>query len=150
MPGSYSYTTRPHNLLKMTAFWDNRNLVEVGGSKHLWNVGKLLPDYRAQHPRRQPSSYSPPWEPEISQIVGLFNFVFYIAQITQHRNTEWLNDKLWCMRKEAVISCPKICLLGARKSKKILVVKDSRSRNRNSNLEPLEYDGMLTSGISTD
>jgi hypothetical protein len=27
-----------------------------GGSKHLWNVGKLLPDYTAQHPRRQLSS----------------------------------------------------------------------------------------------
>jgi hypothetical protein len=37
-----------------------------GGSKHLWNVGKLLPDYTAQQPRRQPSSYSPPWEPQIS------------------------------------------------------------------------------------
>jgi hypothetical protein len=35
------------------------------GSKHLWNVGKLLPDYTAQHPRRQPSSYSLPWEPQI-------------------------------------------------------------------------------------
>jgi hypothetical protein len=39
---------------------------DVGGSKHLWNVGKLLPDYMAQQPRRQPSSYSPPWQPEIS------------------------------------------------------------------------------------
>jgi hypothetical protein len=29
---------------------------EDGGSKHLWNVGKLLPDYTAQQPRRQPSS----------------------------------------------------------------------------------------------
>jgi hypothetical protein len=37
------------------------------GSKHLWNVSKLLPDYTAQHPRRQSSSYSPLWEPEISQ-----------------------------------------------------------------------------------
>jgi hypothetical protein len=26
-----------------------------GGSKHLWNVGKLLPDNTAQQPRRQPS-----------------------------------------------------------------------------------------------
>jgi hypothetical protein len=26
------------------------------GSKHLWNVGKLLPDYTAQQPRRQSSS----------------------------------------------------------------------------------------------
>jgi hypothetical protein len=31
-----------------------------GGSKDLWNVGKLLPDYTALQPRRQPSSYSPP------------------------------------------------------------------------------------------
>jgi hypothetical protein len=29
-----------------------------GGSKYLWNFGKLLPDYTAQQPRRQPSSYS--------------------------------------------------------------------------------------------
>jgi hypothetical protein len=36
-----------------------------GGSKALWNVGKLLPDYTALQPRRQPSSYSPPWEPQI-------------------------------------------------------------------------------------
>jgi hypothetical protein len=27
-----------------------------GGSKHLWNVDKLIPDYRALQPRRQPSS----------------------------------------------------------------------------------------------
>jgi hypothetical protein len=35
-----------------------------GGSKDLWNVGKLLPDYTALQPRRRPS-YSPPWEPQI-------------------------------------------------------------------------------------
>jgi hypothetical protein len=28
-----------------------------GGSKHLWNVGKILPDYTTQKPRRRPSSY---------------------------------------------------------------------------------------------
>jgi hypothetical protein len=32
-----------------------------GGSKHLWNVGKLLSDYTAQQPRRQPSSFSQPY-----------------------------------------------------------------------------------------
>jgi hypothetical protein len=37
-----------------------------GGRKYLWNVVKLLPDYMAQHPRRQSSSYSPPWKHEIS------------------------------------------------------------------------------------
>jgi hypothetical protein len=35
-----------------------------GGSKDLWNVGKLLPDFTALQSRRQPSSYSPPWEPQ--------------------------------------------------------------------------------------
>jgi hypothetical protein len=28
-----------------------------GGSKDVWNVGKLLPDYTALQPRRQPSSH---------------------------------------------------------------------------------------------
>jgi hypothetical protein len=37
-----------------------------GGSKHLWNVSKLLPDYVVQQHRRQPSSYLLLWEPEIS------------------------------------------------------------------------------------
>jgi hypothetical protein len=31
-----------------------------GGSKRLWNIGKILPDYTAQQLGRQPSSYSPP------------------------------------------------------------------------------------------
>jgi hypothetical protein len=39
-----------------------------GSSNHLWNVGKLLLDYTAQHASRQPSSYSPPWEPEKSSV----------------------------------------------------------------------------------
>jgi hypothetical protein len=47
------------------------------GSKHLWNVGKILPDYTEQHPGRQSSSYSPPWEPQISPIIllpSIFHF----------------------------------------------------------------------------
>jgi hypothetical protein len=36
-----------------------------GGSKDLRNGGKLLPDYMALQPWRQPISYSPPWEPQI-------------------------------------------------------------------------------------
>jgi hypothetical protein len=58
--------------MNMAVFWVGApcSLVEVylrsiirathrpsdGGSKHLWNVGKPLPDYMAQQPRRQPSS----------------------------------------------------------------------------------------------
>jgi hypothetical protein len=41
-----------------------------GCSKHFWNIGQLLPDYTALHPRRQPSSYSP-WESEISPTLHL-------------------------------------------------------------------------------
>jgi hypothetical protein len=71
-------------IIKMAVFWVAApcSLVEVyqrfkgacclhhhrpddGGSKDLWNVSKLLPDYTALQPKRQPSSYSPPWEPLI-------------------------------------------------------------------------------------
>jgi hypothetical protein len=42
--------------------------VQDGGSTYLWNVGRQL-FYTALHPRRQFwTSYSPPWELEISQI----------------------------------------------------------------------------------
>jgi hypothetical protein len=37
-----------------------------GGSKPLWNVGERLPDYTAQHVRRQSSSCPSPREPEIT------------------------------------------------------------------------------------
>jgi hypothetical protein len=47
----------------------------------LWNVGKLLPDYMALQPRRQPSLYSPPWEPQI-----YFLFLFCGSQILLHIN----------------------------------------------------------------
>jgi hypothetical protein len=52
----------------MTVFWDIApcDRPDDGGSMHLWNVGKLLPDYTAYYPRRQSSLYSSPWEPEIS------------------------------------------------------------------------------------
>jgi hypothetical protein len=44
-------------------------------------VSKLLPDYTAQQSRRRQSSYTPPWEPEISLrdtlvISWLTNFLF--------------------------------------------------------------------------
>jgi hypothetical protein len=46
-----------------------------GGSKVLWNDGKLLPDYTALQPRRQSPSYSPPWEPETLLLKFMFDFV---------------------------------------------------------------------------
>jgi hypothetical protein len=41
------------------------------GSKDLWNVGKLLPDYMVLQPRRQLSSYSLLWEPQIPLRTGI-------------------------------------------------------------------------------
>jgi hypothetical protein len=40
-----------------------------GGSMDLWNVHKLIPVYTALQPSRQPSSYSPPREPQIVFVV---------------------------------------------------------------------------------
>jgi hypothetical protein len=71
-----SHTALPKRsiaLLKMAVFWvvvpcslvfRVMSRPDDGGSNHLWNVGKL--DYTAQQPRGQPSSYSPPWKPEIN------------------------------------------------------------------------------------
>jgi hypothetical protein len=42
-----------------------------GGSKHLRNIIQFLSDYMAQCPRRQSSSYSLPWEPEMSPVFAL-------------------------------------------------------------------------------
>jgi hypothetical protein len=56
------------------------------GSKNLWNVGKLLPDYTMQHPRRQSTSQSPPWEPEISpDCCSLLWWLSFSSQATSHR-----------------------------------------------------------------
>jgi hypothetical protein len=44
-----------------------------GGSKDLWNFGKPVPDYTALQPRRQPSSYSPPWEPQMLLTLQCFH-----------------------------------------------------------------------------
>jgi hypothetical protein len=41
---------------KMAVFWVVGDRPDDGGSKDLWNVDKLLPDYTALQPRRQP-----PW-----------------------------------------------------------------------------------------
>jgi hypothetical protein len=67
-----------HVSMKVTVFWDvvpygsieidivfQRCLCHVDGCiKYIWNVHQFLWDHMAQHPNRQLSSYSPPWEPE--------------------------------------------------------------------------------------
>jgi hypothetical protein len=43
------------------------------GGKLLWNVHRFLPDYMAQHARRQSSSFAPLWDTEISPHMKLFS-----------------------------------------------------------------------------
>jgi hypothetical protein len=42
---------------KLSRIWGS-DRPDDGGSKDLWNVGKLLPDYTALKPRRQPSPHT--------------------------------------------------------------------------------------------
>jgi hypothetical protein len=55
----------------MTVFRDaepcSHHVLMMETVKHLWNISHFLPNYMAEHPRRQSSSYSFPLEPEISQ-----------------------------------------------------------------------------------
>jgi hypothetical protein len=75
-----------------------------GGSKHLWNVCKIVPYYTAQQPRRQLSSSSPPWEPEISvnkcllyseyiQYIPQNQFVKIKEKAFQHRGTHYISGE---------------------------------------------------------
>jgi hypothetical protein len=43
---------------------------------YLWNVLQHPNKNTAVHPRRLWTSYSPPWEPEISHLSGMFSFIF--------------------------------------------------------------------------
>jgi hypothetical protein len=64
-----------------------------GDSEHLWNVGKLLPDYTSQHLRRQPSSYSRPWEPEISPNISVPSHLIttFINNDSYYETGRWSN-----------------------------------------------------------
>jgi hypothetical protein len=66
--------------VKMAVFWVVApcSVVEVYWrfSKHLWNAGEILLDYTAQQPRRQPSSYTPPWNPKSHNLLTVFMLLF--------------------------------------------------------------------------
>jgi hypothetical protein len=72
---SFHSSSMLHVNMKMAVFWVvvPCSLPDDGGSKDLWNVGKTLPDYTVLQPRRQPSSYSPPWKPQILHVNTLIN-----------------------------------------------------------------------------
>jgi hypothetical protein len=68
-----------------------------------WNVGKLLPDYTAQQPRRQPPSYSPPWEFVIyDDLSSLIRWDFRFSRrriwkwlVVYHRQFSFLMNNQW-------------------------------------------------------
>jgi hypothetical protein len=73
-----------------------RDRPDDGGSKYVWNVGKRLSDYTMLQPRRQPFSYSPPWEPQsyFWRILPAFRNFFrylvggmYLHRTVQQRKT---------------------------------------------------------------
>jgi hypothetical protein len=58
-----------------------------GGSKYLWNICKLIPDYTVLQTRRQPSSYLPLWEPQIFPN-SIFWKMFDLSQFHCHQCLE--------------------------------------------------------------
>jgi hypothetical protein len=73
-----------------------------GGSRDLRNVGKLLPDCMALQPRRQPSSYSPPWKPQILlSDVQFADELITCRSPTDLRAKRAINRNMWiCQRVE--------------------------------------------------
>jgi hypothetical protein len=69
----------------------------------------VLPDYRAQQPRRQPSSYSPPWEPEnsLSRTVSYKSSVIRNAVVEVRVASDILNNgqRRCPIQSEASFSC---------------------------------------------
>jgi hypothetical protein len=86
----------------MAVFWVHHQC--DAGSKDLWNVGKVLPDYTALQPRRQPSSYSSPWEPQILLFVNRFSVIKHgVIPPNSEQNGAGLIEKVgWT----AQASCP--------------------------------------------
>jgi hypothetical protein len=74
--------------LKMTAFWDIApcSLVEVGRRfRGVYCLHHQEWDYTAQYPRWLSSSYSPPWEPEISLSFLLINTTTLFQSPSRHQ-----------------------------------------------------------------
>jgi hypothetical protein len=56
---NYEWTTHMHtpDMTDVGKILGSHSSIDDEGSKHVWNVGILLPDYTAQQPRRQSSSW---------------------------------------------------------------------------------------------
>jgi hypothetical protein len=79
------------------------NRPDDGGSTYLWNVGRQL-FYTAVHPRRQIwTSYSPPWEPEISSPLYVLLFVWknnFYTHIKQKAKLQIVCFNIYAFRQQ--------------------------------------------------
>jgi hypothetical protein len=88
----------------MAVFWDDApcSLVVVyqhfRGTCCLWNISKLLPDYTVLQPRRQPSSYLPPWEPQIllRKVSSSLKIILSKKKLSSSRQSSILVQRLCC------------------------------------------------------
>jgi hypothetical protein len=66
--------------MKTTVFCLQGDHPDDGGNKHVWNIGQLLPDYTALHPRRQSSSHI-----ENVRSFTIYQFhIFTIASVSEY------------------------------------------------------------------
>jgi hypothetical protein len=81
-----------HHLILLHSSWDD------GGSRDLWNVGKLIPDYMALQSRRQPSLYLLLWKPQILQCWPMFGFLsFYNDNLRVVKNYFFVSASVCCL-----------------------------------------------------
>jgi hypothetical protein len=60
-----------------------------GRCETIWNVGTTLPNYTVLQPRRQPSSYSPPWKPQILHTISIFRVEVTTDEIKKRLYHRW-------------------------------------------------------------
>jgi hypothetical protein len=89
--------------MEVAVFWDvaSCSLVDIDGRFRgaycLHRHGRHMPDYTAQHLRRQRNSYLPPWEPEILTR-RLFSFPCYIRLLEVNFALYSRNQKYFPMK----------------------------------------------------
>jgi hypothetical protein len=101
---------------------------DVRGCKHIWNVAKYLPDYKAQHSERQPSTYSPPWEYQIAtSYLNKMAVCWVVAPCSLVEVHRHFRDacSLWRWRQQVPLKCQQTStrLHGATTQKTAILVR---------------------------
>jgi hypothetical protein len=78
-----------------------------GESTELWNIGKFIPVYTALQPKRQPSSYSPPSEPQVVIVKYLYTHTLHSTTNFTKENERNLQPDETLMEGAFIISTKK-------------------------------------------